>query len=201
MFPSYSYPAFSILLSSLTSTQGKSAAWSRVQRSKRHVVQTLSRNGFLWNNLTSVSLSPLHHPLHSPWSIRLIHPQLFDIPQHHILICTLTPKTPFSSVTICIPPTLLLFWYAIILELFLSVCMYFSISFSFIVHAVQSDRLDKCGGMVTQTPEASERAKINHVSLFLFISYLSSFLFCSSVHSILFVIFISPKPFNISFLF
>lgn len=53
---------------------------------------------------------------------------------------------------------------ALFLKLSLSIYTFLSLSLLFITHTVKSDRMDKCGSMVKQIPEAPQRAKINHFS-------------------------------------
>ena len=126
--------------------------------------------------MTRISLPPFcvsSPPLHSTplkalvSSILYIHPHLGEEGRDegdflHVRICALTPIT-LSCLGLCFFSICCTFSPLLFLKLSISTCMYLCVSSS-IVHTVKSDRLDKCGSVVTQIPEAQERAEINHFS-------------------------------------
>lgn len=147
----YSQP--SILLSSLTSTQGESAGLSQAELATRDMqFETLSWRAFLHDVLTPIPLLWLLTPLHYFWSITsksVLDFYTFSSPCSHLY----TPLSPSLFHLICCPfSTLLKLYVCMFLSLFPLSC------------TVKSDSLDKCGSMVKQIPEAPERAKINHFS-------------------------------------
>lgn len=162
LLPASIHPAFSILLPSLTSTQGESADWSQAQRGMRDMrFKTFSWRAFLWHVSTLFPLLCLFTRSTSPealLSFALFHTFISTggtrVIFLHIFICALTPITPSLLCTFSIPS----------FSATLYLCMHVSLSLPFITRAVKSDRLDKCGSMVTQIPAASERATINHFS-------------------------------------
>lgn len=217
--PSFFHPsthtAFTIPPSSLTSTQGwECRLESSVASNERHMVQnhvmtrlslTHLDSGFPFCLLTPSTslLSALNCPRLS--GIHSSAPGEWFSPCSHLYT-----HSNGSSVSFCISLNLLLFSSALFPTLFFSVCTVLSLTPPFIARAVKSDRLDKCGSMVTQIPEASERAKINHFSPSLSSAISLSLCLCSplfllqssrsSVRSIL-VIILFWLSFNISFLF
>ncbi len=122
-------------------------------------------------------------------------------PNNSIILCLYLCFLPIC----CSFPTLFF------LRLFISLCLYLSLSPPFIACAVKSDRPDKCGSVVSQIPEASERAKINHFSSSLSSALSLPLCLCSSpfllqssrssVRSVLLVIIIFWLSFTVSFLF
>lgn len=156
-----------------------SAAFSR-----RHV----ARNPVMtWCSLAhfhfGFPLSPSALPL-LPLKHRCRSPPLSGIHQHlgtRVIKSTLVHSRQWHHSPLLQIPfslNLLLFLHPLSLKLCISGWVYLLLSPPFILLAVQSDRLDKCGRMVQQIPEASERKKINRISLFsLFLSYLFSSFF------------------------
>lgn len=125
---------------------------------------------------SALPLLPLKHRCRSP-PLSGIHPHLGT----RVIKSTLVHSRQWHhSPLLQIPLSLnlLLFLHPLSLTLCISGCVHLLLSSPFILLAVQSDRLDKCGRMVQQIPEASERKKINRISLFsLFLSYLFSSFF------------------------
>ncbi len=222
IFPTSKHPASLFLLSSLTSTQDESAGWSQVQPALSDMkFKTLSWHAFLWQKETLVSLSvsppslstsleamllfvlDLQAFISTTWGMRVISPcsHLHTHPNNSIILCLCLCFLPIC----CSFPTLFF------LRLFISLCLYLSLSPPFIACAVKSDRPDKCGSVVSQIPEASERAKINHFSSSLSSALSLPLCLCSSpfllqssrssVRSVLLVIIIFWLSFTVSFLF
>lgn len=200
-------PAFSILLSSLTSTQGESAGLSQAQRATKDMwFKTLSWRTFLQHVLNPFPFLCLLALSIFLEASPLIRPRLLDIHQHpendgdFLSICTLL------CLYLCFTKSVALFLRSFSETPYL--CVHVSLALSSLYHA---HRLDKCGSVVKQLPEAPERAKINHFfpslssAISLRLRLCSSLLllqsFRSSVCNVLLIIILFWMPFNTSFLF
>lgn len=213
IFPTPLRSAFSIQLSSLTSTQGESAGWSQERCAKRDMqFKTLSWCAFPQHILTPFPFQTSLFPLHFSWSVNLLLLHDFqtftrapvnegDSP-HRLII----PIPPLCFVSLGASLSRLHFFCPLFLEAHFCIAP----SHPFIAHAAKSDRPDKCGSVVTQISRATERAKINHFTpslssaiffLSVFVALPSSINLPALLFRILLLLVIFWIPFNTSFPF
>lgn len=144
---------------------------------ERHAVQNPVMTCFSSACLESISLSSSPWPLHFSWSITSHPSSTFSLSAvaegGWFTLCVLI----FTHLCIYQHFTKSVFWNS----LSPSVYMFLSHSLLFIMHTVKPHRMDKCGSMVKQIPEAPQRAKINHFSSSLSSAFSLPLCLCSSL--------------------